>query len=83
MSVDDLAKDLAAAGEAEYASPVGWTCPKCGGGLSPYTSRCPCVPLPVPQVFVGTGTNIYGARICQTLGCMGIADSDGHCSLHR
>ena len=27
----------------------GWICPICGGGLSPYTSRCPCVlypPLP-------------------------------------
>lgn len=24
----------------------GWVCPKCGSGLSPFTSRCPCVPMP-------------------------------------
>lgn len=22
--------------------PKGWICPKCGTGLSPYTSKCPC-----------------------------------------
>lgn len=29
---------------------VGWTCPACGGGLSPFTNRCPCVPLPAPVI---------------------------------
>ncbi|KKN88676.1 hypothetical protein LCGC14_0245670 [marine sediment metagenome] len=50
-------------------SPQSWTCPVCGAGLSPYTSRCPCVPNPFkvtcdgPEVtvtptdgsFVGSG----------------------------
>ena len=22
----------------------GWLCPRCGRGLSPFTSTCPCVP---------------------------------------
>ena len=26
---------------------TGWTCPRCGTGLSPNTSRCPCIPIPV------------------------------------
>lgn len=24
----------------------GWTCPRCGMGLAPHTSSCPCVPVP-------------------------------------
>lgn len=31
---------------------VGWTCPACGGGLLPFTTRCPCVPLPAPQISI-------------------------------
>lgn len=31
---------------------VGWTCPACGGGLSPFVSRCPCIPLPAPVIEV-------------------------------
>ena len=32
---------------ASKPSPLltGWVCPVCGGGLSPYTTRCPCQPL--------------------------------------
>ena len=26
---------------------IGWKCPVCGAGLSPFTSRCPCTPYPV------------------------------------
>ena len=22
---------------------IGWTCPVCGGGNSPYSTKCPCV----------------------------------------
>lgn len=33
--------------EAQKASPVGWRCPVCGRGHSPWTSSCPCVPAPI------------------------------------
>ncbi len=26
---------------------LGWTCPCCGRGNSPFTSTCPCLPLPI------------------------------------
>ena len=28
-------------------TPVGWTCPRCGGGVAPGINRCPCVSIPV------------------------------------
>lgn len=28
-------------GKIQYA-PIGWICPKCGRGLAPHTSYCPC-----------------------------------------
>ncbi len=28
-------------GQFQYA-PTGWICPKCGRGLAPHTSYCPC-----------------------------------------
>lgn len=36
----------------------GWICPKCGRGLSPYTSTCPCVPMPFQGAFVSMGNAI-------------------------
>lgn len=24
------------------SAPIGWVCPKCGRGLAPHTSYCPC-----------------------------------------
>ena len=32
-------------------TPVGWTCPRCGGGVAPGIDRCPCtvsVPVTLP-----------------------------------
>ena len=28
----------------------GWACPRCGRGNAPFSSVCPCVPFPPPQV---------------------------------
>ncbi len=25
---------------------IGWTCPRCARGNSPFTATCPCIPLP-------------------------------------
>lgn len=40
------------------AGPSGWVCPVCGSGLSPFMTRCPCVPyvqsFPVYPTFPGT-----------------------------
>jgi hypothetical protein len=30
---------------APVAPLQGWQCPACGGGLSPFVNRCPCVPM--------------------------------------
>lgn len=41
--------------EAEKEAPIssgtlGWICPRCGRGNAPFSSSCPCVPLPIPVV---------------------------------
>lgn len=32
---------------------TGWTCPICGRGNAPFTSTCPCIPLPIPDITSG------------------------------
>lgn len=51
--------------------PVGWVCPVCGCGLSPYTSYCPCKgwtefkatgtgdPIPSPFATISSESMIY------------------------
>jgi hypothetical protein len=44
---------------------MGWICPVCGRGLSPYTSSCPCAVK--WEITCGTGTAIpfSGTITCQ------------------
>lgn len=39
----------------EEAGPVGWVCPICGRGVSPYTQVCDCTPSYTIRVEGGTG----------------------------
>lgn len=36
---------------------MGWTCPTCGGGVSPLVDRCPCKPAPLPLTRLSDGTS--------------------------
>lgn len=44
---------------------MGWICPVCGRGLSPYTSSCPCAIN--REITCGTGTAVpqFGTITCQ------------------
>lgn len=44
---------------------MGWICPVCGRGLSPYTNSCPCTVK--WEITCGTGTPLplSGITICQ------------------
>ena len=37
-----VTNDLVNKPENNPSGPMGWICPKCGRGLSPYTDYCPC-----------------------------------------
>jgi hypothetical protein len=42
---------------------TGWRCPVCGGGMSPYATRCPCTPeQPIVNVGTSTGVIKYNAN---------------------
>jgi hypothetical protein len=30
---------------------LGWKCPTCGRGHSPFTTTCPCIPLPFTAIY--------------------------------
>jgi hypothetical protein len=34
----------------------GWICPRCGRGLSPYTTKCPCVLYPKIELSFDSGS---------------------------
>ena len=40
----------------EFNGLPGWICPVCGRGNAPYTSTCPCVPLPPFSITCNTIT---------------------------
>lgn len=40
--------------EVQETTPTGWKCPVCGGGNSPYATRCPCIPYYEPPYVTPT-----------------------------
>lgn len=44
----------------------GWVCPVCGGGNSPFASRCPCKPA-VPPTYTGITINTPPITIQPTI----------------
>jgi hypothetical protein len=68
---DNLKNDIlnaALSHETEESSSfglMGWICPVCGRGLSPYTDSCPCALN--REITCGTGTAVpfNGITICQ------------------
>ena len=59
-SQDDMDKAMEKLNKEFAAAPsgglMGWICPVCGRGLSPYTDSCPCVIN--REITCGTGTTI-------------------------
>ncbi len=37
---------------------TGWTCPKCGAGISPFTDQCPNCRPPTTITFSGLGNSL-------------------------
>lgn len=41
---------------------LGWICPVCGSGMSPFATKCPCKMPPLNPTLVGIG----GTGVCNT-----------------
>lgn len=61
-AIEKLNKEFA---DAPSGGLMGWICPVCGRGLSPYTSSCPCAIN--REITCGTGTAFpfSGTITCQ------------------
>ena len=58
LLIDDLVYRVKNKENAAPASsgPVGWVCPKCGRGVSPWQSYCPCVATWIPIEVTCSGS---------------------------
>lgn len=63
---ETIKKDNTNMSEPSSGGLMGWICPVCGRGLSPYTSSCPCAIN--REITCGTGTATpcqNGWRLCK------------------
>ena len=62
---DKLIKSNAPTEKSAIGGLMGWICPVCGRGLSPYTASCPCAINREITCGTGTGVSLDGTITCQ------------------
>ena len=61
-------------GQFQYA-PIGWICPKCGRGLAPHTSYCPCYMEKPSIAYRAPIFEPYDNQLGPTITCLNAVDT--------